>query len=203
MPSCFERVRDGDQIAFGGRKWRVITAGGHAAEHASFYCEEESILIAGDQILPTISPMIGVWSEQPDANPLAEYLASLARFEKLLPPDTLVLPGHGLPFTGLHLRLDQLVEHHGQRLAYLEQQMGAAGTGMELAGALFKKAVNEGHARLALAETVAHLNLLIAQGRAERLEHHDGVWRYQRAQAVTHKSKPARAGKAKVAARAR
>ena len=167
MPASLERIRNGEEVVFGRRSWRVITAGGHAPEHASFYCAADNILIAGDQILPRISPMIGVWSEQPHANPLAEYLTSLDRFRSL-PEDTLVLPSHGLPFLGLHRRIDQLQEHHRQRLTQLEEMMDVPRNGMELAAGLFKKAVHEGHARLALAETLAHINYLIADNRASR-----------------------------------
>ena len=93
----------------------MITAGGHSPEHASFYCEKDKILIAGDQILSHITPSVIVPSAQPDANPMKEYLDSLVRFESL-PPDTLVLPSHGLPFRALHTRLAQLREHHQVRL---------------------------------------------------------------------------------------
>ena len=96
-PGEFTRIRDGDAVAMGQREWRVMTAGGHSPEHASFYCEKDKILIAGDQILSHIVPSVIVPLTQPDANPMQEYLDSLARFEAL-PQDTLVLPSHGLPF---------------------------------------------------------------------------------------------------------
>jgi glyoxylase-like metal-dependent hydrolase (beta-lactamase superfamily II) len=199
MPSTFERIRNDDEITFGGRRWRVITAGGHAAEHASFFCADEGILIAGDQILPTISPMIGVFSQEPFGNPLADYLASMDRFREL-PEDTVVLPSHGLPFTGLHTRIDQLVDHHHARLDLLESLMERPATGMELAAGLFPKAVNEGHARLALAETVAHINYLVAEGRAERGWDRQGLLRFT---SVAAKRAPRAIGTARRARRAR
>ena len=114
-PREFQRIADGDVVTMGKRDWRVITAGGHSPEHASFYCEADKILIAGDQILSHITPSVIVPSAQPDANPMKDYLDSLARFEAL-PAETLVLPSHGLPFRGLHLRIAQLREHHQARL---------------------------------------------------------------------------------------
>ena len=96
-PREFTRIRDGDVIAMGKREWRVITAGGHSAEHALFFCESDKILIAGDQILSHMTPSVIAPAAQPEANPMKEYLDSLARLEAL-PPDTLVLPSHGLPF---------------------------------------------------------------------------------------------------------
>ena len=114
-PREFTRIRDGDVVAMGKRDWRVVTAGGHSPEHALFFCENDKILIAGDQILSHMTPSVIVPPAQPDANPMQEYLDALARLEAL-PADTLVLPSHGLPFHGLHARLAQLREHHLSRL---------------------------------------------------------------------------------------
>ena len=74
------------------------------------------VLIAGDQVLPKITTNVSVWSEQPRLNPLRLYLDSLDRFQPM-PADTLVLPSHGLPFRGLHARLEQLRDHHAARLS--------------------------------------------------------------------------------------
>ena len=138
--------------------------------------------------------MIGVWSEQPDANPLLEYMTSLDRF-RALPEDCLVLPSHGLPFIGLHRRIDQLQEHHRERLAQLEGLMGKPRNGMELAAGLFQKAVHEGHARLALAETLAHVNYLIADKRASRTTVEDGLLMFSRVVPVVAKGRKIVAGK--------
>ena len=182
MPPGLLRIRDGETIGFGGRQWRVITAGGHASEHASFYCQAEKLLIAGDQVLPTISPMIGVWTSEPESNPLAEYLASLELF-RTLPQDTIVLPSHGLPFTGLHARIDQLTQHHEQRLDFLHGLLTGKTSAFDLTAGLFPKAVGEGHARLALAEAVAHINHLVEAGRAVKVSDAKGVFRYGQAAA--------------------
>jgi len=167
MPSSFLRIKDGETIRFGGRSWRVMVCGGHASEHASFYCEEEHILIAGDQVLSKISPMIGVFPQEPWSDPLTEYLASLDRFRGL-PDDTLVLPSHGMPFRGLAARVDQLADHHEVRLDALAGLMTRPEQAMTLARGLFPKAVDEGQGRHALAETLAHLHRLVTVGRARR-----------------------------------
>src|SRR4029078_13738856 len=103
-PREFIGIRDGDVVAMGHREWRRITAGGHSPEHASFYCESDKILIAGDQILSHMTPSVIVPSAQPEANPMQEYLDALARLEAL-PADTLVLPSHGVTFSGADVRL--------------------------------------------------------------------------------------------------
>lgn len=179
MPQAYERIRDGDQITFGGRSWRVITAGGHAAEHASFYCAADNILIVGDQILSKITPMIGVFANEPNGNPLSEYLTSFQPFEAL-PADVLVLPSHGLPYRGLHRRIVELVDHHHMRLADLERLMDRPKNATELTAGLFARAVAEGQGRLALAETLAHIHFLLGVGRIERVRAGNGEWHFRR-----------------------
>ncbi len=168
MPPAIARLRDGEMIRFGGRDWEVMVCGGHAAEHASFWCAADNILIAGDQILSKISPMIGVMPSEPTANPLADYLASLDRF-RALPADALVLPSHGLPFTGLRTRVEELAHHHELRLDQLLGLMAKPGTAMDMARGLFAKAVAEGQGRHAFAETLAHAHHLLGTGRARRV----------------------------------
>jgi glyoxylase-like metal-dependent hydrolase (beta-lactamase superfamily II) len=179
LPPVYQRIRDGEQVRAGGRTWQVITAGGHAAEHASFWCEEDAILIVGDQVLQKISPMIGVFPNEPDADPLAEYLASLPRFAGL-PEQTLVLPGHGLPFRGLGTRTWELAHHHRERLATLRGLLAgrAAKTGMELTAGLFERAVAEGQGRHALSETLAHVHYLVGTGEVQGALEADGRLRF-------------------------
>ncbi|MGI9523873.1 MAG: MBL fold metallo-hydrolase [Hyphomicrobiaceae bacterium] len=167
QPMTIEQLRAGDRLCIGGRDWLVIVAGGHADAHVSLYCHEEKILIAGDQILQRISPMIGVFPDRPSANPLKDYLTSFPNFRELS-ADTLVLPGHGLPFYGLHIRVDQLERHHHDRLTELMLHLDRPRTASSCTRHLFARAVEQGQARLALAETLAHLNYLIAMNRVLR-----------------------------------
>src|SRR5690606_28567845 len=123
IPEHYRRMQDGERLEIGGRVWRVVVGYGHAPEHACLYCEELNLLLSGDQILPKITPHIGVYPAEPDANPLQEYIDSLATY-RTLPADALVLPAHNEPFRGLHARLDYLYEHHRSRLTVLEELLG-------------------------------------------------------------------------------
>jgi len=165
-PREFIRIRDGDVVAMGQREWRVITAGGHSPEHASFYCESDKILIAGDQILSHMTPSVIVPAAQPDANPMKEYLDSLMRLETL-PPDTLVLPSHGLPFRALHTRLAQMREHHLVRLDDVACVVTGKTTAFAVAQEVFPR-VLYANPRQAFGEALAHLNMLASTGRLTR-----------------------------------
>ena len=182
IPESFQRIVDGDSIHIGGRAWRVIVGHGHAPEHACFHCPELGLLISGDQILPGITPHIGVYPGEPEANPLAEYLASLRRFYQV-PPETLVLPSHKLPFKGLHKRLDELAAHHRERLELLYGACADPQTVLDTLPVLFHRKFDLFETYLALGESLAHLRYLIDEGRLRRETGPDGVHRYQRSAA--------------------
>jgi len=189
-PRAYNRLCHGDRIAIGGRDWEVIVGLGHAPEQTCLYCPALRVLIAGDQILPRITPNIGVWATEPRADPLADYLTSLDRFRPL-PEETLVLPSHGFPFTGLHLRLDQLVAHHEERLDALAVALGRDGKGgggkttrgktaVEMLPVLFRQELDNFQIGFAIGETLAHLACLEGRGRARRDEA-NGVVRFRAA----------------------
>ena len=178
LPRSYRRMMEGDRIAIGGRHWRVILGYGHAPEHASLYCEEANTLISGDMLLPRISTNVSVWSVEPRGNPLKQFLDSIARYREL-PADVLVLPSHGLPFRGAHVRVAQLEAHHVDRLAELEAACAAGPrTASELLEVLFTRKLDVHQMHFAMGEAVAHLHCLHEAGRVSRSVGGDGVIRY-------------------------
>lgn len=177
-PAAVRRIRAGDEIDIGGRKWRTVLGEGHAPEHMSFFCEETGVLISGDQILPRISPAVGVWPQEPDADPLRLFLASLDNFRSL-PENTLVLPSHGLPFRGLHYRLDQLARHHDLRLEDTLKACAQPTSSVELLQVLFRRPLDLHQMYFAVGESLAHLHYLMGQGKVSRATDPKGVDRFQ------------------------
>ena len=119
MPLGFRRIIDGEKIILGNRSWIVRVGNGHAPEHLTLWCEDEPIVIAGDQIISSISPNLGVYATEPDADPVQEWLTSCEAFLPFSNDKQLVLPGHKLPFYGLPHRLKQLIENHHSALKRL------------------------------------------------------------------------------------
>lgn len=178
IPFAVRRIEDGEVLAIGGRDWRVLVGGGHSYEHATLYCAELDVLIAGDQILPQISPNISVWPSEPEADPLRHFLASLDTFRGL-PADTLVLPGHRRPFTGLHGRLKALAAHHDERLADTWEACAVPHTGLEVLRVLFEQTLDDHQVFFAIGEALAHLHYLVGVGRLSRRRRPDGVHLFQ------------------------
>jgi glyoxylase-like metal-dependent hydrolase (beta-lactamase superfamily II) len=177
---AYRRIQDGDALEIGGRRWEVLTVLGHAPEHACLWCRDAGVLIAGDQVLPKITTNVSVWPEQPMGNPLRFYLDSLERFRPM-PPDTLVLPSHGLPFRGLHARLSALRDHHDARLGEALDALTEPRSAAELVPTLFRRELDVHQLGFALGESLAHLNFLEADGRAVRVVGEDGVHRFVKA----------------------
>ena len=163
-----------------GARWHAFTVMGHAPEHACLFSPEANVLISGDQVLPKITTNVSVWPDQPNGNPLKLYLDSLGRFRPL-PEETLVLPSHGLPFIGLHKRLDYLQHHHDERLSETIDALAEPRTAHELVPVLFRRQLDAHQLGFAIGETVAHLHFLEARGQAPASSTATGVHRFRKA----------------------
>lgn len=179
VPARCVFLADGQVLAVGRHDWRLITAAGHSPDHATLYCAAARVLIAGDQILPTITPGVSVWPRDPDANPMRDYLGSMQRFMDL-PADTLVLPAHGLPFRGMHQRLVVLAQHHAQRFDAVMKACSRPRNAAQLLDALFRRRLNVHQLHFAMGEAVAHLNYLHRDGALVRSLGPGGAYQYER-----------------------
>ena len=176
LPPGFTRLQDGARIVLGGRGWRVRMGDGHAPEHATLWSEDGALVLAGDQVLPGITPHIGVYPNEPAADPLGEWLASCTRLAAHARPDHLVLPGHKLPFTGLALRLGQMGQSHAAALRRLRAHLREPRVAVACFAPLFRRPIDDALMGLALPETLAHLNHLLALGAVARTRRADGAW---------------------------
>lgn len=180
FPPGFRHLGDGTEISIGGRIWRVITGHGHAPEHACLWCDDAKVMIAGDQVLPRISPNVSVWPQEPEADPLALFLESLAHIETQVSDEALVLPSHDWPFHGLHGRLRDLASHHADRLDETRAACGEEGaSAVEVLRHLFTRELDEHQLFFAVGETLSHLHRLMAEGRVTRETEPDGVHIYR------------------------
>ncbi len=170
MADIYQQLEHEDRITLGKYQWLVHIGKGHSPEHICLFCEELNLFIAGDQLLPTISPNVSVWPTKPDANPMADFLASCHDISKIINNKTLVLPAHGLPFYGGNNRLNTLVEETEKNLDDLYDFCQLPITVSDVFPILFKAKINESNMMLAYGEALASLNYLCVQGKIEVIQ---------------------------------
>ncbi len=171
LPQSYKRIADGDQIKIGKHTWRVIVGTGHSPEHACFYCAELKLLISGDQVLPKISSNVSLHPTEPDADPMRDWLESLAKLKREVPDDVLVLPSHNDCFRGLHARLDYLAASQLRTIDRLAKTLQEPKRAVDVFTALFGRAIDQtdaGLLNLATGESLACLNYLVHRGEAKR-----------------------------------
>ncbi len=168
LPERMAALHPDEEVPLGESTARVIRAPGHADYQYMLHDEARGILFAADHVLLKITPNIGLW---PDylPHPLARYIESL---ESLRGMDVnLVLPGHGPIFHDLDGRINELLLHHEERLEVMRHEIeGGLRTPFEVSRKVFRDDLTLYEHCFALAETLAHLDHLVLEGRAERFE---------------------------------
>ncbi|PHR56473.1 MAG: MBL fold metallo-hydrolase [Robiginitomaculum sp.] len=182
MPHGYERLEDGDSITIDGREWKIVVGSGHSPEHACLWCPELKICMTGDQLLPNISSNVSVWPTESEGNPMQDWIDSCHKLRNVLDEDTLICPAHGIPFTGAHRRLDKLIYHHERALDRLYDLCKTPKLSTEVYSALFRTRITDSNRLMAVGESIAHLNCLVARGQMTRRINDAGQY--------TYKSKP-------------
>jgi glyoxylase-like metal-dependent hydrolase (beta-lactamase superfamily II) len=179
LPDSYRRIVEGEELPIGGHRWRAVIGRGHSPEHLCLYCPELKLLISGDQVLPRITSNVSVFPTEPDADPLTDWLQSIAWLKQQIPDDVLVLPSHNEPFRGLHARLDALADGHEKRLVRVLEELRAPKRAVDVFSVLFKRTIGLDMLGMATGESLAHLNCLIGRGLAERSTDDSGVLWYR------------------------
>jgi glyoxylase-like metal-dependent hydrolase (beta-lactamase superfamily II) len=166
-------LHDGDTITTGMFTFRAVWTPGHSTGHVCLYEPEKKIFVSGDHILPKITPNISV-NPQSIENPLGRYIHSLEELKKL--DVVLALPGHDQPFSNFRARIDEITRHHAHRnLEILEKILFRAKTAYGIAREI-SWADNSSwqdlppfHQRMAIFETMAHLEMMAADSRIDKM----------------------------------
>jgi glyoxylase-like metal-dependent hydrolase (beta-lactamase superfamily II) len=175
-------LHDGEIINTGAFTFRVIWSPGHSSGHICLYEPDKKVLLSGDHILPKITPNVGLHPQSIE-NPLGRYIESLRQIRKL--DVELTLPGHDQPFTHLKARIDEIINHHNQRNLEI---LGTLALGAKTAYQIAQEITwgdNSGwndlppfHQRMAIFETLAHLEMMAAESRVNKLSR-KGIFYYK------------------------
>jgi glyoxylase-like metal-dependent hydrolase (beta-lactamase superfamily II) len=168
LPERLTPLQPKEVIELGDGEARVVHTPGHSDFHFVLHDERRRLLFAGDHLLLHITPNIGLWTYTAP-RPLERYVASLRGLRGL--GVDLIFPGHGPLFHDLDGRIDELLWHHEERLSVMHSAFdGRSASPFEIARRVFPEDLSDHQLRFALAETLAHLEHLVGEGRAERLD---------------------------------
>ena len=175
---AFTLVEDGAEIELVGELYRVFWVPGHSDGQIVLFRERDGVFLAADHVLPRITPNVGLYSEEGRLNPLGDYLASLRKVEHL--PATIVLPGHGEPLNDLAGRVHELIEHHAEREKKILNLLFAGPQhAYQLTKQLFGQRLTSQDAwRMAVAETLSHLEYMRIGGHVTQQHTSDGLILY-------------------------
>jgi glyoxylase-like metal-dependent hydrolase (beta-lactamase superfamily II) len=152
-----------EKITLGDWTFEVIAAPGHTAGQMCFYFPDEGILLAGDHVLPDITPNLSPDIFRLEYRPLRSFLESLGAIRDL--PVRMVYPAHGDPFPDLPKRVDEMKEHHAERTQLVVEALrGKEKTAFEVSGDIFGTELPEFDQFLALNETYVHIVELMDKG---------------------------------------
>lgn len=178
IPGAPDReLADGEAVDVPGRKLRVLWTPGHTPGHICLHLEgdgDDGRLFTGDHLLAGITPHVGLYPyDEPDTDPLADFLDSLARLADLEIDEA--LPAHGHAVDGVVARAQQILAHHHERLDEVAGLLSQRpSTLWEITGAMhWKRPWEQMRAtgrRMAAGEAAAHLRTLERRGVCRRLD---------------------------------
>lgn len=155
-----ELVSGGETVSSALGPLDVVWTPGHSPGHVCLHQKERRLFFSGDHILPGITPNIA-WVDGRDT--LGDYLASLRQIETL--PIDLVLPAHGLPFSGHREWIIGTLRHHRDRCREIRRLLAEqTQTAHEIARLVWKRETDPLHHFFAAMEAMAHLEHMYRRG---------------------------------------
>ena len=181
VPPHFIHLAKNDILTIGEHDWQVLIGRGHSPEMITLYDAKNKLLLSADHIVARITPNISIWAYDTEANPLKDYLTSIAWYAEHLPDDLTLLPGHGRVFDGFHERVAGYKTHHQGRLDKLLSGFdGEPKTLQQLLKVLFSRDLSPRDYVFAMGETHSHINYLVGEGKVKKLADKP-VWLFQKA----------------------
>jgi glyoxylase-like metal-dependent hydrolase (beta-lactamase superfamily II) len=167
-------LKEGDILKIGEYQLRCVETPGHTKGHMCLYDVKNGIFLSGDHLLLDITSNIQSLSD--DRDPLKEYLDSLDKVNQL--DIEIVLPGHRSIFRNCRERIQELKDHHINRVnevLYILREKSQ--TAFEVASQMHWDIIYDSWSMFpvmqkwfAVGEAIAHLKYLEEEGRVGREE---------------------------------
>lgn len=176
-------LKGGETVTINSFRFQVIWTPGHSPGHISLYEPDKKLLFSGDFILPGITPNISL-GPQSNTNPLGSYVNSLNAIKQL--DVSLVLPAHGDPFKDMRRRVEEIIQHHNHRNSEILQaiksepkpayQIASEITWIPQSGGVSWQSLSAWERRLAMFETMAHLEFMRLDGKVDKFSKDDIIY---------------------------
>jgi len=167
---CGVPIQDGDIISVDGMELKCILTPGHTPGHICLYNGKNKVMFLGDHVLFDITP--NIITRPGVVNPLKEYLESLENCKRY--DVEIALPAHRKSGVSLKKRIDELIQHHKNRLQevinIIRSSPGISGYDIAARMRWSIRAKNwaafpAAQKWFAVGEASAHLNYLAAEGK--------------------------------------
>lgn len=172
-------ILDGETLELGGRRWRVLVGGGHAAGHATLW-SDDGLAFTGDQVLAGVAANLSVPATQPDLDPVSVWVASCRRIAEVADDNAVCLAGHQAPFIGAVTRCRQTVTALESALNRLLDHLDRPATALDCLPMVYRRPLQPHEANTLLAECVGYLNHLMRRGLVRRDLTVNGAYLYRR-----------------------
>ncbi|MCO5084372.1 MAG: MBL fold metallo-hydrolase [Rhizobiaceae bacterium] len=181
LPADIRHLASSGVVDIGGRQFAVIIGRGHSPCGMLYLALDGTVCFSGDQILSSITPLIGVWAENADENPLDDYLSFLASVPVQISDATLVLGGHQMPFKDAAARALSIRRHHEERCTVIKSFCGDEGRSVgDIIPVLFPWAKGQMSVGFAFGEVLAHMHYLAAHGELDTRRTGDSAIQFAR-----------------------
>ncbi len=171
----FQIISEGFEIESNEGSWKVRTDVGHSPEHISLTDKKRNLYLAGDFLLPRISPNVSDNFFDPFDDRLGGYLTYLNDI-KNINSEIEVFPCHDWPFKDGDRRAIELIDHHHQRLNILKNELSKKNvTVYDSLSLIFDRKIGNEQMHFAIGEARSHLINLVKTGYAKKFSDTDKV----------------------------
>lgn len=173
-------IAQGQQLKIGPRNWTAIVGSGHAVDHLML-CSDDRLVITGDHVLPNMSTNLNVPVWDPGFDPVADWHQASLRMLAHAEAETLCLPGHNCPFTGIATRCQQMRTSHQAVISRVLEYLHRPRTAIQCMDTIYGRPLSLDVRATLLPEALGYMNHLLRCGEIQGQPRGNAIlWQRQR-----------------------